>query len=167
MEILGVLVLWLHVTAAAIWVGGNLMMAMVIVPHFKRSVSPVERIKILTQIGKGFEPIGWACVLILIFSGLFNIFTAGVLENSDLIVPFMRMLGIKVILVLILIVLTAIHGFIMAPRLAKAVEELEPDAQELPGHIDKMRGQMTVVSSLMGAFALLILLAAVAMRMGI
>jgi uncharacterized membrane protein len=167
MEILGVLVLWLHVTAAAIWVGGNLMMAMVIVPHFKRSVSPVERIKILTQIGKGFEPIGWACVLILIFSGLFNIFTAGVLENSDLIVPFMRMLGIKVILVLILIVLTAIHGFIMAPRLAKAVEELEPDAQELPGHIDKMRGQMTVVSSLMGVFALLILLAAVAMRMGI
>ena len=167
MEILGVLVLWLHVTAAAIWVGGNFMMAMVVVPYFKRSVSPVERIKLLTQIGKGFEPIGWACVLILIFSGLFNIFTSGVLGNSDLIGPFMRMLGIKVILVLILIILTGIHGFIMAPRLAQAVEELEPETEELPGHIDKMRGQMAMVSSLIGVFSLLILLAAVALRLGI
>lgn len=167
MEILGVLALWLHVTAAAIWVGGNFMMAMVIVPYFKRSVSPVERIKLLTQIGKGFEPIGWGCVLILIFSGLFNIFTAGVLGNSDLIGPFMRMLGIKVILVLILIILTGIHGFIMAPRLAQAVAALEPDTEELPGHIDKMRGQMAMVSSLIGVFSLLILLAAVALRLGI
>jgi uncharacterized membrane protein len=167
MEILGVFVLWLHVTAAAIWVGGNFMMAMVIVPYFKQSVSPVERIKLLTQIGKGFEPIGWVCVLILIFSGLFNIFTAGVLGNSDLIGPFMRMLGIKVILVLILIVLTGVHGFIMAPRLAQAVEELAPGTRELPGHIDKMRGQMAMVSSLIGVFSLLILLAAVALRLGI
>ncbi len=167
MELLGVLALWLHVTAAAIWIGGNFMMAMVIVPYFKRSVSLVERTKILMQIGKGFEPIGWTCVLILIFSGLFNIFTAGVLGNPDLIGPFMRMLGIKILLVLILIILTGIHGFIMAPRLARAVEELDPGTQELPEHIDKMRGQMAVVSSLIGVFSLLTLLAAVALRLGI
>ena len=88
MEILGALVLWLHVTAAAIWVGGNFMIAMVIVPYFKRSVPPVERIKIMTQIGRRFEPIGWACVVVLIFSGLVNIFTAGVLASPDLIGPF-------------------------------------------------------------------------------
>ena len=40
MELLGVLTLWLHVTAAAIWVGGNFMIAMVIVPYFKRSLPP-------------------------------------------------------------------------------------------------------------------------------
>ena len=132
MEILSVLVLWLHVTAAAIWIGGNFMIAMVIVPYFKRSMPPVERIKIMTQIGRSFEPIGWACVVILIFSGLVNIFTAGVLASPDLIGPFMRMLGIKLLLVLILIILTGIHGFIMAPRLTHAVEELEPGTEELP-----------------------------------
>ena len=79
----------------------------------------------------------------------------------------MRMLGIKILLVLILIILTGIHGFIIAPRLARAVEELEPGTEELPEHIDKMRGQMAMVSSLIGVFSLLILLAAVALRLGI
>ncbi|MCZ6678890.1 MAG: CopD family protein [Candidatus Poribacteria bacterium] len=167
MEILDVLILWLHVTAAAIWVGGNLMMAMVVVPYFRRTVSPVERIKILTQIGQRFEPIGWGAVLVLIFSGLFNIFSSGVLNSPELLGPFMRMLGIKLILVLILIVLTAIHGFIMGPRLAQAVEALEPGTEELPEPVNKMRGQMAVVSSLIGVFSLLVLLAAVALRMGI
>ena len=95
MELLGLLTLWLHVTAAAIWVGGNFMIAMVIVPYFKRSLPPVERIKIMTQIGRNFEPIGWVCVVILIFSGLFNIFTAGVLGNPDLIGPLCGCLASK------------------------------------------------------------------------
>lgn len=167
MEILAVLILWLHVSAAAIWVGGNLMIAMVIVPYFKRTASPVERINILTQLGKGFEPVGWGCVLILIFSGLFSIFTSGVMGSPDLIGTFMRMLSIKLLLVVVLIVLTGIHGFIMAPKLAQAVEALEPNATELPEHIDRMHSQTRVVSRLIGIVSLLVLLAAVALRMGV
>ena len=166
MEILDLLIRWLHVTAAVTWIGGNLIMAMVIVPYFKRSVSPVERIRILTHIGKQFEPIVWGCVLILIFSGLFNVFRA-VGVDAAAIGLFMRTLGIKLILVLVLIILTGIHSFIMGPRMSQAVEALDPDAQELPEAIDKMRSQMAIVSSLMGVISLLVLLAAVALRMGI
>ncbi len=167
MEILNLLILWLHITAAVVWIGGNLVMAMVIVPYFKRSVSIVERLKILTQIGKGFEPVVWGCVLILIFTGICNIFSSGVLGSSELLGSFMRTLGIKLILVLLLIILTGIHGFIMGPRLSQAIETLKPEAEELPGEIDKMRSQMAVVSSIMGVISLLVLLAAVALRMGI
>jgi copper resistance protein D len=169
MEIFSLFVRWLHVTAAVIWIGGNLTMAMVIVPYFKRSMSPVERIKILTQIGKGFEPVVWGCVLILIFTGLFNIFSAGIFgaESAELVNAFMRTLGIKLILVLLLIILTGVHGFIMGPRLAQAVETLESDAETLPTEIDKMRSQMAMVSSIIGVLSLLVLLAAVALRMGI
>ncbi len=167
MEILNLLILWLHITAAVVWIGGNLVMAMVIVPYFKRSVSIVERLKILTQIGKGFEPVVWGCVLILIFTGICNIFSSGVLGSSELLGSFMRTLGIKLILVLLLIILTGIHGFIMGPRLAQAIETLKPEAEELPEEIDKMRSQMAVVSSIMGVISLLVLLAAVALRMGI
>ena len=166
MQILDLLIRWLHVTAAVTWIGGNLIMAMVIVPYFKRSVSPVERIRILTRIGKRFEPIVWGCVLVLIFSGLFNVFRAVGVDASALGL-FMRTLGIKLIFVLILIILTGIHSFIMGPRMSQAVEALEPDAEELPKEIDKMRGQMAIVSSLMGVISLLVLLAAVALRMGI
>jgi uncharacterized membrane protein len=159
MEILRLLILWLHIIAAVIWIGGNLVMAMVIVPYFKRSTSPVEQIKILTQIGRGFEPIVWGCVLVLIFSGMSNILVSGM--------PDMWILLIKLIFVFILIILTGAHSFIMGPRLAQVVEALEPNTEELPEHVEKMRSQMAVVSSLIGVFSLLVLLAAVALRMGI
>lgn len=167
MEIVDLLIRWLHVIAAVVWIGGNLTMAMVIVPYFKRSVSPVERIKTLTQIGKGFEPIVWGCVLVLIFSGIYNIFGSIDLGDSESLSPFMRTLSIKLILVLILIILTGIHSFIMGPRIAQAVETLAPDAEQLPEEIDKMRSQMAIVSSLIGVVSLLVLLVAVALRLGI
>ena len=166
MQILDLLIRWLHVTAAVVWIGGNLILAMVIVPYFKKSAAPVERIRILTRIGKQFEPIVWVCVIILIFSGLFNVFRA-VGGDTEAVKLFMRTLGIKLILFLILAILTWFHGFIMGPRLRQAVEALDPETQELPEEIDKMRRSMAVVSSLMGIVSLLVLLAAVAVRMGI
>ena len=166
MQIIDLLIRWLHVTAAVAWIGGNLILAMVIVPYFKRSVAPVERIRILTRIGKRFEPIVWVCVMILFFTGLFNVFRA-IGGDSEAIKLFMRTLGIKLILFLILVILTWIHGFIMGPRLRQAVEALDPETQELPEEIDKMRRSMAIVSSLMGVVSLLVLLAAVALRMGI
>ena len=166
MEILDLLIRWLHVTAAVAWIGGNLILAMVIVPYFKKSVAPVERIRILTRIGKQFEPIVWTCVLILLFSGLFNVFRA-IGGDTEAIRLFMRTLGIKLILFLILVVLTGIHSFIMGPRLVHAIESIDPDVKELPEEIDRMRRSMAIVSSLMGIISLLVLLAAVALRMGI
>ena len=166
MQILDLLIRWLHVTAAVAWIGGNLILAMVIVPYFKKSVAPVERIKILTLIGKRFEPIVWGCAAILFFTGMFNVFRAigGDIEAIKL---FMRTLGIKLLLFVILLILTVIHSFFMGPRLSRAIENLEPETRELPEDIDKMRRSMAIVSSLMGIVSLLVLLAAVALRMGI
>lgn len=166
MELFGLLVRWLHIIAAVIWIGGNLMMAMVVVPYFKRSVTPVERIQILSQIGRRFEPIVWGCVLVLFFSGLVNIFLSfpNLAGLADVI---LRTLLIKLLFFVILIVLTAIHSFVIGPRISQAVDSLEAGTEELPQHIEKMRLWMTVVSSLIGVFSLLILLAAVALRLGI
>ena len=166
MQIIDLLIRWLHVTSAVVWIGGNLILAMVIVPYFKKSVAPLERIKILTRIGKQFQPIVWGCVMILIFSGLFNVFRA-IGGDPEAIGQFMRTLGIKLILFIILIILTGIHSFIMGPRLGHAIEALGPDVEELPEEIDKIRRSMAIVSSLMGFVSLLVLLAAVALRMGI
>ena len=166
MEILDLLIRWLHVTAAVAWIGGNLILAVVIVPYFKKTVAPVERIKILTRIGKQFEPIVWTCVIILIFSGLFNVFRA-VGGDPEAIGQFMRTLGIKLILFFILIILTGFHSFIMGPRLEHAIDALGPDVKELPEEIDKIRRSMAIVSSSMGVVSLLVLLVAAALRMGI
>lgn len=168
MEIFSLFTLWLHVIAAVVWVGGNLILAMVIVPHFKQSLPPVQRIQLLTQIGKRFEPVVWGCIGVLFFTGIVNIFFA-----VDLTTPtpisnaFMRTLLIKIVLFFVLVILTVLHSMIFAPRLAAAVETLDPALEELPPEVKPLRTQMSVISSLMGVVSLLILLAAVALRMGI
>ena len=168
MEIFSLFTLWLHVIAAVVWVGGNLILAMVIVPHFKQSLPPVQRIQLLTQIGKRFEPVVWGCIGVLFFTGIVNIFFA-----VDLTTPtpisnaFMRTLLIKIVLFFVLVILTVLHSMIFAPRLAAAVEALDPALEELPPEVKPLRTQMSVISSLMGVVSLLILLAAVALRMGI
>ena len=168
MDIFYFFILWIHVTAAVVWVGGNLILAMVIVPHFRQSLPPVQRIKLLMQIGKRFEPIVWACIGVLFFTGIVNIFDAVELTSATALSnAFMRTLLIKIVLFFLLIILTALHSMIFAPRLAAAIEDLDPTLEELPPEVKPLRSQMSVVSSLMGVVSLLILLAAVALRMGI
>ena len=168
MDIFSLFVLWLHVIAAVTWVGGNLVLAMVIVPHFRQSLPPVQRIKILMQIGKRFEPVVWGCVGVLFFTGIINIFTAvDITSSTPISNAFMRTLLIKILLFFLLIILTVLHSMVFAPRLAAAIEELDPEIEELPSDVKPLRSQMSIVSSLMGVVSLLILLAAVALRMGI
>ena len=168
MDIFSLFVLWIHVIAAVVWVGGNLILAMVIVPHFRQSLPPVERIKLLTQIGKRFEPVVWGCIGVLFFTGIVNIFSSvDIRSPSPIFDAFMRTLLIKILLFFVLIILTVLHSMIFAPRLAAAIEDLDPTLEELPSEIKPLRSQMSIVSSLMGVVSLLILLAAVALRMGI
>ena len=168
MDIFSLFVLWLHVIAAVVWVGGNLILAMVIVPHFKQSLPPVQRIKLLMQIGKRFEPIVWGCIAVLFFTGIVNIFfSVDLTSPTALSNAFMRTLLIKIVLFFVLIILTALHSMILAPRLVAAIEVLDPTLEELPPEVKPLRSQMSVVSSLMGVVSLLILLAAVALRLGI
>lgn len=170
MEILWLFVRWIHVIAAVVWIGGNLILAMVIVPHFRQNLPPVQRIQLLTLIGKRFEPIVWGCVLILIFTGIANIFNSVDLFStsaSDLVGTFMRTLAIKLLLFIILLVLTALHSFIYGPKLSQAIEGIDAEMEELPSNVNSIRKQMSIVSSSMGVVSLLIILAAVALRMGI
>ena len=168
MDIFSLFVLWIHVIAAVTWVGGNLILAMVIVPHFRQSLPPVERIKLLMQIGKRFEPVVWGCIGVLFFTGIINIFfSVDITSPSPISDAFMRTLLIKIGLFFVLIILTVLHSMIFAPRLAAAIEDLDPTLEELPPEIKPLRSQMSIVSSLMGVVSLLILLAAVALRMGI
>ena len=169
-ELLNLLIRWIHVIAAVVWIGGNLVLAMVIVPYFRQNLPPVQRIRLLTQIGKRYEPIVWGCVGILIFTGLINVFNAiGLTTSTDsaIVSSFMRTLFIKLMLFVVLVILTSLHSLVYGPKLTKAIETLDDSLEELPPEVLPIRKQMSIVSSLMGVVSILILLAAVALGMGI
>ena len=167
MEIFWLLIRWIHVLAAVTWIGGNLTLAMVIVPYFRQNLPPVKRIQLLTQIGKRFEPVVWGCVMILFFTGIGNVFESLGLSSEIEINDYMRTLLIKLFLFIILIILTAMHSFVFGPKLLTAIDGLDEGLDKLPPDVDSLRKKLSIVSSMMGVVSLLVLLAAVALRMGI
>ena len=166
MEIFWLLIRWIHILAAVTWIGGNITLAMIIVPYFRQNLLPIKRIHLLTQIGKRFEPVVWGCVLILFFTGIGNVFESLGLSNIEA-NAYMRTLLIKLLLFIILLILTAIHSFVLGPKLSTAIEGLDEELEELPTNVNSIRKKLSIVSSLMGVVSLLVLLAAVALSMGI
>ena len=138
MEIFWLLVLWLHVIAAVVWVGGNLILAMVIVPYFRQNLPPVQRIQLLMQIGKRFEPVVWGCIGVLFFTGIGNIFYAlDITSLAPIPDAFMRTFIIKIGLFFVLIILTVLHSIFRTPT----VETLDPTLEELPPEVKPLRWQ--------------------------
>src|SRR5579884_678043 len=116
--VFAVLVDWLHLLAASLWVGGMLYISTTYLPVLKgRSLK--ERVSSLLSTLPRYSPLAITGVVIMAVSGPFN---ATVHMNSwaQLIsTAYGRALIIKVLLVCAMLVTSAIHVRIFRPRLAK------------------------------------------------
>ncbi|QBD83307.1 hypothetical protein EPA93_48045 [Ktedonosporobacter rubrisoli] len=113
-----VLVDWLHLLAASLWIGGMMYIATIYLPLLKKR-SLKERINSLLSTLPRYSPLAITGVVIMAVSGPFN---ATVHMNSweQLIsTAYGRVLVIKVLLVCAMLVTSAIHVRIFRPRLAK------------------------------------------------
>jgi putative copper resistance protein D len=63
---------WIHILMAAVWVGGLIYTAAVVVPYAV-SRQPDERQRILRGFGRRFRWIGWGSIVVLILTGLGNL----------------------------------------------------------------------------------------------
>ena len=56
------LLTWIHITSAAIWVGGSLFIGVVFAPILKKMSMPVEeRIRLMVQVGRRFNKLASTC----------------------------------------------------------------------------------------------------------
>jgi uncharacterized membrane protein len=63
---------WLHILAAAVWVGGLIYTAAVVVP-FALTHELTERQRILRGLARRFRWIGWGSIAVLFITGLGNL----------------------------------------------------------------------------------------------
>src|SRR5215216_935526 len=63
---------WIHILMAAVWTGGLIYTAAVVVP-FAISHETAERQRILRGLARRFRWIGWGSIVVLIFTGLGNL----------------------------------------------------------------------------------------------
>ena len=77
------LLTWIHITSAAIWVGGSLFIGVVFAPILKKMEMPVEeRLQLMVRVGRRFNKLAMPALFILMATGLYQAHL--VLQKSDI-----------------------------------------------------------------------------------
>ena len=142
------LLTWIHITSAAIWVGGSLFIGVVFAPILKKMSMPVEeRIQFMVQVGRRFNKIALPALFILIATGIYQAHL--VLQKSDILyeTSYGHVLIIKMILVAALLAIYAVHVRIIR----KDVED-KIIAKEMPQEqLQKLRKKIIILGDILEA----------------
>ena len=110
MAIEQVIVTWIHLISASIWVGGSIFLGVVLAPLLKKmSLSIEERLELMIKVGRRFNKIALPSLVILIGTGIYN--SHLVLQSTEILFTssYGAFLIPKIILVIALIVTFAVH----------------------------------------------------------
>ena len=144
------IITWIHLVAAAIWVGGSLFIGIVFSPLLKTMTSSIEeRMQIMIRVGRRFNKIAVPSLIILMITGLYT--SHALIVKPDLLMgtSYGTFLIIKIILVIALIITYAVHVRVIR----KDIEEKIMSNQMPESEIQKLRkkiiilGEITVVLS--------------------
>ena len=112
-----------HVLAAAVWVGGTVVLVFVAVPIL-RSFEGVERAALLAQLGRRWRPLGWGSLAILVLTGAAMAARQDAFHGAR--AAFDAVLTVKVGLVAALALGAYAHDFVLGPRLQRQIRERRP-----------------------------------------
>jgi putative copper export protein len=119
------LVLWLHVMAACIWIGGQVTVA-ILIPLLRGQGQ-------LTVIaGRRYQAVAWPAFGVLVVTGIINVGNAGIQWRHLLDTDAGRTLAVKLGLVAVSGLAAGVHAFLQAPR-RDAAEVGRPWAAALLG----------------------------------
>jgi uncharacterized membrane protein len=149
------LLTWIHITSAAIWVGGSLFIGVVFAPILKKMSMPVEeRIQLMVQVGRRFNKLALPALFILIATGMYQAHL--VLQKSDILyeTSYGHVLIVKIILVAALVILYAVHVRIIRKDVEDKIIAKEMPQEELQKLRKKIiiLGEVTVVLSIIILF---------------
>jgi putative copper export protein len=114
------IIMWIHLLAAVIWVGGMAFLAFVLGPYGRR-LPDDQRAELFQSVGRRFSRISWPLIVILIITGPLSLYFRGV-PPADAFSPLFlstyygQAILIKAILFILIIVLSAAHDFLIGPR---------------------------------------------------
>lgn len=153
------LFVWLHILAAAVWLGGMVFLALVLVPVVRRPEYREHASRLVHLTGLRFRVVGWVCLGVLAVTGFVNLSYRGIgwaaLSNAGFWAsPFGTLLGWKLLIVAVVLALSAYHDFRIGPRATVA-------GQADPRSTAALRLRRR--ASWMGRLNLLLALAAVAL----
>ncbi|MBL7892893.1 MAG: CopD family protein [Bacteroidia bacterium] len=106
---------FIHIIAAAIWIGGMIFFAIVLLPAIKNHP---EKAILIHTIGLKYRLLGWPVLSLLLITGLYNMYLRQVelswigLTDSN----SGRLILYKLLIFLITVVISAIHDFYIGTK---------------------------------------------------
>jgi len=142
---------WIHLVAAAIWVGGSLFIGIVFSPLLKTMADSMqERMQIMIRVGRRFNKVAVPSLIILMITGLYSSHTLLGKPEFLFSTSYGAFLIIKMILVIALIITYIVHVRVIR----KDIEDKIMSNQMPENQIQKLRkkiiilGEITVVLSI-------------------
>lgn len=133
--LLRALMLWLHLLAAIIWIGGLVFQVLVVFPTLARAAPTPARLRLALSLEARFRVLVWPAVGLVLFTGLVNlmpIWHATVVTAGSLPPTFIPVLSLKLSLVLAMIVLQAVQQLLVQPRRSAALRAWPADVPDMP-----------------------------------
>ena len=112
---------WLHILAAAYWIGGSLFLITVMLPTARQKLNEHDLATTLFQAGIRFRNTAWIGFIILLATGLYNLHARGLMLTSlfDGAVTsslFLKLIRLKLLLFGAILLLSATHDFYIGPK---------------------------------------------------
>jgi uncharacterized membrane protein len=148
------IVFWIHLLAAATWVGSQIFMFAAVVPAL-RTLDEAARYRAVVVLNRRFAWLGWGALAILVLTGIDNAIREDDVFDFD--VRYGWIFVAKLALVAVVFVLTAIHSYAVGPRLMALQEGGQASAAEL-SRMRRQSIQLSVVN-LLASVAILFLVA--------
>ena len=142
----GAITPWLHILGVAVWVGPQFFLFIAAVPAVRTIDDTAARARVLRTITVRFGWMAWAALLVIVLSGISNLFQLGNETALDLGSPDYRWFHVftfKMVLVGVMVVLTALHTFVVGPRQLALMEHGDSGPEAL-----RLRRLSIVMSSL-------------------
>jgi putative copper resistance protein D len=164
MSLIDALIMWAHLIAASIWVGGSIFIGIVLAPLLKTISDSIEgRLSIMIRVGRKFNKIGIPSLIVLIITGIYN--SVGFIVKPSMIFStnYGIILLIKIILVIMLIITFAIHVRLIRPEVERKIE-----SKQLSGEfLQQLRSKIILLGKLTVILSIFILLMAALLHSGV
>ncbi len=153
---------WIHIAAATVWVGPQFFMFLVTVPALRAIDDPDARLRVLRVIITRFGWLAWLAMAVLVLSGISNLFDR-IDDGFDVFDRGQRYYWIfnaKMGLLLLVVLTTAVHTFVIGPRQIRLQEGAIAAGRSDPEGAAALRRLSIVLSSITLLASLGILFAA-------
>nr|MBI3613250.1 CopD family protein [Nitrospirota bacterium] len=108
---------WIHLLAAVLWIGGMLFLSLTLVPVLQQDAFASSRRPLFKAIALRFRRLVWPCILLLLVTGPLLLGRHGASLLAPMTWP--PVVQAKLALVFLLLLLTVIHDLFLGPRVGR------------------------------------------------